>query len=149
MPKSTILGWNIYILLTPPDLSPGQAVNAGVDSQRGWEEAFGKGRRDAAQPAASHKGSRKWPSAAVTLNTGPAGLKLLCIKFREGSQRSTLLFLPPVWRKDSEENTPEDSQQAVGAGEQEEEEGVYRRSGKQVSTGGAAASSKAVSSTVC
>lgn len=67
---------NTPILLTPPGPSPCQAVNTGVDSQRGWEEAFGKRRSGAAQPAASHKGSstaRRRPCRGHSTWPPPAG----------------------------------------------------------------------------
>lgn len=66
-----------FILLTPPGPSSHQAVNTGADSQRGWEEASGKRRSDAAQPAASHKGSSTSASVPRTLNLAAAGSKLL------------------------------------------------------------------------
>lgn len=48
-----------------------------------------------------------------------------------------MFSLPPhdqVRGKGSEENSQEDSQQAVSSREPEKEEGVHRRPGKQVST---------------
>lgn len=116
---------NIDIYFVPTAHKGVQAVLPRAGSYGRWETTSRQGRSRAAKPVPAHQGTE--PSAgnnAIKVERQIV-FDVQCFRLTPYHQ---------VRGKDSEENSQEDSQQAVSPREPEKEERVHRWPGKQVST---------------